>query len=378
MRAFSLPMAVLCIVFFTTGCDTGTTTTQAHDLQLSTQNSALDWRAILDSLPGVETPLPPVALPADIRTHSQVTGESFEARWVMANTKGQSFTAYMQLDRLMLREDGSKTSSWSYNNVARATVATGNGDSAHLDVREKFSRMALGLSASRENEFFVGSTSLSIEQNQSCKRGFQMSHNDNLPSGFRFSAESSRCPQSVSLGTINQWEFAAIPATGLIAGEPLDGFLWLTHRWGTSANVQRAVVLDQLRLVVWDHSEGWQWLSITRSKRRSGRGPKTTLATISNAQGGEQEVAVDWLDNGAITSPVTGFTYPESIRLQVLSMGLDVTLSPVVGLSEIHDSIQTRWSGALEVSGSHAGFAYLDFLPVAVSRDVSAAQANIE
>jgi predicted secreted hydrolase len=367
-RRSLLRVASSCMVLFGVACDTGTSVSQSTNSpdngQSPGQNSEMDWRAMLDLLPAVDTSLPSVVLPADLRSHAQQTGESFEARWAMTSVDGQSFTAFTQLDRLKIKEDVDGTSLWSYSSVARAIVATGNSDDSVLNAQEIFSRVALGLSDSRGDEFIVGNTLLSLGQNDSCLRSIQFLHRDVPASAIALSAESNRCPQSVSLGTINQWEFDGIPAVGVLAGEKVEGVLWLTHRWGTSANVQSAVVLDQLRAVVRDSEGNSYWLSVTRSKRRSGRGPKTILASIRDTQGDQRDVTVDWIDRAEVISSVTGIAYPETIRIKELSMGLDIVLSPVVRMSEIRDSLQTRWSGALDVSGSHTGLAYLDFLPV--------------
>lgn len=327
----------------------------------------MDWRALLDSLPVAKTALSAVVLPADLRSHAEQIGESFEARWAMTNATGQLFSAFAQLDRLKLKEDSDGNSAWSYSSVARANVATGNSGDSVLDDHEMFSRVALGLSDSRGDEFIVGSTSLSLEHGDSCKRNFHFSHHDKLASAITLSAESTRCPHSVSLGSINQWEFDGIPASGLLAGEEVEGLLWLTHRWGSAANVQSAVVLDQLKLVVRDSDGISQWLNVTRSKRRSGRGPKTILATSRDRQGDKRDAIIEWFDNGEVISPVTGIAYPETIRIQEVAMGLDIVLSPVVRLSEIRNSLQIRWSGALDISGSHTGLAYMDFLPITQS-----------
>lgn len=329
----------------------------------------MDWRSLLDSLPVGKDALSPVVLPSDLRSHAEQMGESFEARWALTNAKGQLFSAFAQLDRLRLKENSNSNSFWSYSSVARANVASGSSDDTVLDVHEMFSRVALGLSDSLGDEFIVGSTSLSFELDDSCKRNFRFSHDDKRASAITLSAESSQCPHSVSLGSINQWEYDGIPAVGLLAGEEVEGLLWLTHRWGSAANVQSAVVLDQLRLVVSDDDGIPQWFNVTRSKRLSGRGPKTILATSRDRQGDKRDAIIKWFDTGEVISPVTGTAYPETIRIQEVAMGLDIVVSPVVRLSEISDSLQTRWSGALNVSGSHTGLAYLDFLPVAHKRD---------
>jgi predicted secreted hydrolase len=367
VKRLILRIASFCIVLSGIACDTGTSSSQSPNRDRG-QNSGMDWRSVLASLPVIETSLSPVVLPADLRSHAQQMGESFEARWAMTSEKGQLFTAFAQLDRLKLKEDLNSNSAWSYNSVARANFATGNSDDSVLEGREIFSRVALGLSESRGDQFIVGNTSLSLGKGESCTRDIKFLHNVS-PVAVSLSAQSNRCPQSVSLGTINQWEFDGIPAAGVLAGKQVTGAFWLTHRWGNSANLQSAVVLDQLRLMVRDNEGPSQWLSVTRSKRRSGRGPKTILATVRDNQGHRRAATVDWVDNGEVISSVTGITYPETITIKALSIGLDIVLSPVVRLSEIRDSLQTRWSGALDVSGSHSGLAYLDFLPVFAKRD---------
>jgi len=356
----SLRFASLCMVLFLNACDSNS----SQLASAPSQSPEIDWSSMLRSLPGVDTMLPPVVLPADIRSHAKQTGESFEARFALKGAMGQSYSVFLQLDRLKLREDETSKSLWSFDSVARAIVSTGQNNGSALDIRENISRVALGLSESRGDEFIVGNSSLRLGLNDSCMSTIQFSHRDSPTSELELSAESVACPQSMSLGTINQWHFEGIRAGGFIAGEKVDGLLWLTHRWGSSTNLQSAVVLDHLRLVLVGSEGDSHWLTVTRSKRRSGRGPKTLLASIKNSLGETRSVSVEWIDNGEVISPVTGIAYPETVRIQEQSMGVDIELSPIVRLSELRDSLQTRWSGALEVTGSHTGLAYMDFLPL--------------
>ena len=166
-----LRIASLCLALLNIGCDTNTSDSQGPGQNIGQgplQPSEIDWRSLLESLPGADSRLPPVALPADLRSHPQSTGESFEARWYLKSESGQSYSAFFQLDRLKLKEASNSDSSWSYNSVARANVAIGNSENSVLDVREIFSRVALGLSDSRGDEFIVGNSSLSLGQSDSC------------------------------------------------------------------------------------------------------------------------------------------------------------------------------------------------------------------
>ena len=324
----------------------------------------MDWRTLLEALPASDVDLPSVDLPADIRTHSEQLGESFEARWAMSSAGGQLFSAYAQLDRLKLKENSESDSAWSYKSIARANVSIGLSESSAFDVSEVFSRVALGLADSRGDEFFVAGTSLKLAKENSCISQIVFAHDYGDATAIELSAESNGCPQTASLGTINQWEFEGIPAVGRYEGEALEGFLWLTHRWGRPPTAQSAVVLDQLRLVVLDSEGGYQWMNISRSKRTSGRGPKTVLATVTNAQGTKRNTTVEWEDVGQVSSQSSGLVYPQTIKIRDVSMSLEIELSPIVELSEIRDTLQTRMSGAFQLSGSHTGFAYVDFQPV--------------
>lgn len=364
IQNLGLYIVSLCTLLFSVACDSGPSASNSLNTQAPVPAIEMDWRSLLNSLPTDDTTLPAVALPADIRTHATQTGESFEARWALTNNEGESYSAFAQLDRLRLKEAVDSESSWSYDSIARASVAVGGANDPVIKTWEIFSRVALGLAESRGDAFVVGSTALSLGKDNSCTRDIRFSHDKGVINETSFSATSSRCPHPNSLGTVNQWEFAGIPTVGVVAGEKVEGVLWLTHRWGTSTLLQSAVVLDQLRLVVTDNQGILHHVNITRSKRRSGRGPKTVLATITQSQGPSREAAVDWTDVGDLVSPVTGIAYPTTIRIREQSLGLDIILSPVVKLSEVRDSLQTRWTGALDIEGTHSGFAYLDFLPV--------------
>ena len=383
-----LGSVALCAAFSVVGCDLASQQmSRENSKQQVVQSFDADWRELLRSLPESSAPLLPVQLPADLRTHSEQNVESFEARWALKSVNGKVFSVFAQLDRVKVKAEADSKSLWSFNDVARSTIASGSQDDSALVSREIFSRVALGLAESRGDEFLVGSTSMKLnqasseqqnseqqnseqqnsEQTESCRRSIEFSHVDNRNSTITLSSKAEDCPQSASLGSFNQWQFDAMPTTGTFADETVEGVLWLTHRWGSSANFQAAVVLDQLRLALQNTDGRPQWVDITRSKRRSGRGPKTTLATIRDNQGRARNSTLTWDDSGEVVSSATGNVYPETIRIQDTSIGLDIVLTPAVELSEIRDSFQTRWSGALVVSGSHTGMAYLDFVPLPIT-----------
>ena len=126
------------------------------------------------------------------------------------------------------------------------------------------------------------------------------------------------------------------------------------------------MLIDRMNLrLTTDSGAGPQLVSASRSKRKSGRGPKTVQGTISIvANGGDQALELQWIDEGEQRSPITGLLYPQRFRIRSQDKSIDLLLTPVVALPEISDSLGIRWNGAVTVSGTHAGAGFMDFQPL--------------
>jgi len=328
-----------------------------------------DWRALLDENPASAEPVPPIRFPADLASHPEARAESFSVRGVLVNQIDALISVSAQMDRIHLRAMSSNTASqWDYSSVFRAQAAIGEEAKMMSSSHELVARGALGLASSEQGSMVVGLNALRIDTTAGSDNPCvaSLSFTSRLPAdqSLQFSSALSDCPVAVSVGdSLNQWEVSAVELTGDLQEQPVTGVVWISHTWGELPPSSGAILLDQLRLKLDTDEQGSILINANRTKRRSGRGPVTVLASRLNVQGDPEAIELDWVDVGSITSESTGMNYAETYRVTHAGLNLDLQLQPVVPMSEIVDASGIRWSGAVKVSGSHAGIGFVDITP---------------
>ena len=316
-------------------------------------------------------PLSPVSLPADLQTHSTARAESFSARAVVFDQQRQAFSVYAQWERLRIRDTATDTpaaSQWAYDSVFRALTSIGADADDSATSHELIERGALGLAGSDVHRFFVGKNSVLLKPDVSsqtpCMAQVHLAVMMNPEHETSLESTSPVCATGESVGSVlNQWEAPAVPVSGTVLGQLVEGFAWLTHSWGHPAPTSGAVVLDQLRLRLVPENGDVFHLNANRSRRRSGTGPVSVLASITDASGARTEIDLQWQDHSYPPSVAAGIDYATEFQLQSLALGLDVTLAPIVPNSEVRDVLGSRWRGGVLVSGTHDGVGFVDVVP---------------
>lgn len=330
----------------------------------SQNQTEFQWQSVLEKLELPEEDVAPASLPLDIQSHPDSQFESFEIRAVYKDESGEWSTLTSQLDRLQITDERVSDSDWAFNSIARVHISNGTEAQAIKSSREEFARVALKLADSTGQRIHIKDSVLTFNPESQCNSSIEFAGRDASNESFLFTAKPKGCPVSASSGFLNQWEFNAIPFQGQLSGKAVVGSLWLTHVWGNAFSTGGAVLLDQLRVQL--SGENTQVLSITRTKRASGTGPRTITAYWIEENGQRQSVDIEWEDQMFVTSQTSGLSYPQRIVIRIPAKNYELALQPIVDLSEVSDTLGHRWSGGMLVSGSLAGIGFLDFQPLAL------------
>jgi len=321
----------------------------------------IDWHSI--DWPSSEKSL---EIPDDVRFHPEAPFESFQSRVVLHGSGQEDQGILLELNRIKFPRSTSIPSLWSYSSVTRSHIIRSRSDFAEPSVKDEFARVALGLSESHQNTLSVSTTRVSLEGTGRCQSVLSMS--GNLVDGsFSLTAEPVGCPVANNLGSLKQLEYPIMSLTGEIGGKQVQGHAWMVHHWGIPPSTQGPVVVDQLRLRIVESDGVAAQLMITRTKRRSGRGPMSVFATHQKLKKFKELTDVSWFDEYSQTSGDGGVAYPKSIQLRI-SDQLELILDPLVNGPLNPDEFNSQWSTAVRVSGSYEGIGYLDFQPLSTGR----------
>jgi predicted secreted hydrolase len=343
----------------------------------------------------------PVRFPAVFLPHPQYLSESFSLRAVLdVEDQPAKIGVVFHVDKLALPakistpdvqaglagpEISSATtqsvnrvvhSDWEFSGLMRSAVIV---DAAEQGVsqRESIQRIALDLAGHDETGFWVGADRLNIDTIEAGRPVYTLRANtaNNQFLDLRWSLPA--CPDFQENGLFNRWDSEGVKLSGVIVdgmngtgvSRSVTGLGFVSHAFGNLEFTTGAVVFDRLQLLVADSSGSRSALSILRSKRRTGRGPKTITATLrpldnSTRQAVARRITVRWTDQDTRSSIESGFTYPAAIRLNDDSGEFSLLLTPMHGMTEINDTFGTRLQEAMTVTGSHQGVGYLDFIPL--------------
>jgi predicted secreted hydrolase len=128
---------------------------------------------------------------------------------------------------------------------------------------------------------------------------------------------------------------------------PVSGHAWLDHFWGDLPLPVGPVVLDRLQLQLDDGTD----LSVTRTRRRDGRGTPTLAAYAVDPNGGFELLEGSSLEMEATRtwrSDAVGARFPLDWRLRAGEMRLNV--APIAD-DQVHDFAAPLWSGIVKGEG---------------------------
>ena len=139
--------------------------------------------------------------------------------------------------------------------------------------------------------------------------------------------------------------------------EPLTGTAWFDHEWGPGGLPAGVAGWDWFALQLADGSE----LMLYRMRMRNGDASPFSAGTWVPAGGAARPVP--WKDvtiapKSTWTSPRSRATYPAMWSVAVRSIGLDVTVTPLLADQELATAKSTGvtyWEGACAVAGTRDG-----------------------
>ena len=381
--------------------------------------------------------------PDDLDFHPTARAESIELAAALHDADGHAYSIVRRLDRVAVRAPDETSApggdDFAFRDVLRFAGSLDATDGVGVPApRGMLERATLGLAASGARELRVRDATLSLEPRATraaeegatgevagalagggdgqapdapaaCALDHRLREGDGLSLRFR----QRRCPAAERVGAlvVATAPTLAVDGTLLVDGAPraVSGRGWVRRVWGDLPAPGGAVVFDRLLLEL----DGVGLLDASRSKRRSGRGPRTTTASLRPSRSAAEAFAVDsaaaaagsggsagaaranagraagrqvagraaghgsparrlaapeWLDaapgaaGGAVDAAVPG-AVPGAWTLRVPDAGIDVVLEPLVDAAVAPDLFGSAWRGAVTASGSHAGVGFVEYVP---------------
>jgi len=311
------------------------------------------------------------------------------------NDKGPVASIILQIDRLGLTAKANSelaASDWQYSDVMRSVVSVDAriADSGELTyqqfsafkvlattpARQRIQRMALGLASVEGNTLSTRNDRLAIQLNSvadtPCRRQYRWIAT--VAQGMRALLDFSMdtCPEGQSIGLLSRWQQSLVKVTGFLISNPssqavyltpVEGNAWFSQQWGNLPGTGGAVAIDTLQLTLDDD----QVLNVSRSKRRSGRGPQTVSATISSPSLPTKSLELNWEDSADQRSSDSQRKVPASIRLVSADQSIDLEVTMLNRWVEAGALAGDQLQAAVWVDGTHRGAGFLSYVAPEVS-----------
>ena len=327
--------------------------------------------------------------PQDLRFHPETRIESVELMALLEDEAGRPYSFTRRFERLSLAARAAAAEraggeDFAFDAIVRLGGATRVGEAGEadpdeaadglrprgttLEVRTAIERVTLGLAESGEQLLAVRDARLERSPpTDRAAEGARCASEQRLREGesvaLRFVATA--CPSAVRIGSLVLATSPTLAVDGSLVVEgqarAVVGRGWVRQVWGeTLPSPGGAVLFDRLLLDV----DGVGLIEAERSKRRSGRGPRTTTARLRRGPDGE-EVSAEWRDL-AVEGSAAGEAgeVPAAWRFSVESLGIDLTLIPPAGGRTVGATGEPAWRGAVRAEGSHAGAGFVEFVPL--------------
>ena len=359
----------------------------------------------------------PIVFPDDLGPHPASDAESFSLRAVLSADDGEQIGVQVQLDRLALDRSTSGESAWEYSDVMRSSVLINDPALPGPVQGQQVQRRALGLADSTTTEIRVNATRIGRYMPDSIKAGLgggddcraRFDISTILPDmlegrdqreaaaaddgdgqlldkrsgqGLDMQLELRDCPTTLEIGDSRQWTARAIPVVATfneqhradnedtakaVGPKTWQGRAWLSNGWGALPGSAGAVVIDTVELFLDQSAETGSpesLLSITRSKRRSGRGPETVQGTLTELPAAARALDWQWVESERRESTPEAHSLPEFIQINSADESFQLRLTPLQPPSVQREFDGDRWRGAVTVSGTHKGVGFVDYQPL--------------
>ena len=361
-------------------------------------------------------PQPP-RWPDDLSTHPAMRSESFALQAIVYPATEQMLAGDSEMAALMLRVDrvgltaqsseDKAVSAWQYNGVMRTAVAVDAANAkgatdadvtrrteavgrdetmgqslntlqmlATMQPRQSVQRMALGLAGSDDNTLWVGNDRLSMKlaatASHPCQRRYRWVASASGDARLLLDFSIKNCPQAQSIGLLSRWQSSGVSVSGfLLSGPdnartqltPIAGVAWFSQSWGNLPATGGAVAIDTLQL----EFDNQQVLDVSRSKRRSGRGPQTVSATLRSPALPAKSLSMRWVDSTEQLASEAQRLFPQSIRLVSEDQSIDVRVSVMNQLTEADGLAGDRLQGAVVADGTHRGVGFVFYTALSAS-----------
>ena len=262
-------------------------------------------------------------------------------------------------------------SDWRTDQVYIAHFAVTDEENERFHVEQRFSRGALGLAGAQASPFKVWIEDWVVEQDNADVSVGNAEHWRLSASGDAVSLElqlaALKNPVLNGINGLSQksadpgnasyyYSITRMRSTGVLQigpeRYPVDGLSWLDREWSSSA-----LSADQ---------QGWDWFALQLSdgsdlmfynlRKRDGSQDEHSAGTWTGADGVSRhlsrdevviEVTGEWQNEA-------GDSYPARWNIEITSLGLALTVSPVIADQELLTTVR-YWEGAVDVEGKHDG-----------------------
>lgn len=332
---------------------------------------------VLESALGYPTPKGPVRWPEDSLPHPSFRAETWQLMAVLEDVDGGQHSVLQQLDRIGVHDADVlnapvQDSSWRFRDVMRGSLHIASDSEPRRDW-QSVQRLALGLAstelvgaATSGARIHVGPNSLHVSVLEDfgkadltgthCPMQFLMT----MPDVLRLEFNQEHCAEGTSSGPLRIVTSRSLPVEGVLDdGRQVRGTGWVRQAFGELPDFGSPIVFDTALVEI----DAMGLLVISRSKRRSGRGPVTLTAHWH----GQSANPIDDLVWRAEEADKNDVTIPSRWQLQSASNQLDVILEPVSNDVWVDGPAGAFWRGAVLVRGKHTGLGFVEVQPVAAS-----------
>jgi predicted secreted hydrolase len=307
-----------------------------------------------------------LAFPADHGPHPEFQTEWWYFTGTLADDTGREYGYQLTFFRRALAfEAPTLDSAWSARDVFMAHFTLADASKDSFEAHERFERGALGLAGASAAPFGVWLRDWRLDIQSDGRMQLHAAEQDlaldlalEPSSAVVLQGERGLSRKGAQPG--NASYYYSIPrmrSTGTLTrgGSRLavSGESWFDREWSTSALEEGQVGWDWFALRLDDGSE----LMLYRMRRADGSADPFSSGTFTRLGADPRRLDSEDFritELARWTSPQSGASYPNRWTLEVPSLGLTCTLTPLVASCELLAAVR-YWEGAVRVEGSRSG-----------------------
>lgn len=271
---------------------------------------------------------------------------------MVTDDDGRRYVLQQRTIRLRVDESKANNSEWDFNEVFAVDYAIDhlydNSNQSHSLAQ----RAALELAGTDVEQLrvWVGAYAVEVSRTTGCKQSYFL-NNPNLQLQF----DQHQCAPIENTKTFAYSRSVAMPVVGSYRTDEkelaVSGHGWMIHGWGVPPDASAAaVVIDRAWLLLDEQAD----VQLQRTRRRSGRGPTKTIASMNDIEA-----------NQAAQVPLVDSTLADNAdsmqwRFIAPANEIDVTISSAIKSTHLESWQQQQWFGFVEVAGSHTGYGFIN------------------